>query len=177
MADARYSSPMDIPACASWLARSSTTPASSCNSRSKEPRNLSQKCGRIRLTVWGTRAMTLEACEYSPLILATQSLSPLRPSSGVPRAARRSSQTKSNWRHWPCGRLVAIWNKLPGVRKIGKFTDRQTGVRRIWNAIEQGSPRLAHTRPQAATKRVAGAKPPVNPNRRSWRAPIRKPPA
>jgi hypothetical protein len=23
--------------------------------------------------------------------------------------------------HWPCGRLVEIWNKLPGVRKIAKL--------------------------------------------------------
>jgi uncharacterized protein DUF3489 len=42
--------------------------------------------------------------------------------------------------HWPSGRLVEIWNNLPGVLKIGKFTDRQTGVRRIWKAIEQLEP-------------------------------------
>jgi hypothetical protein len=39
--------------------------------------------------------------------------------------------------HWPNGRLVEIWNNLPGVRTVAKFTDRQTGVRRIWRAIEQ----------------------------------------
>src|SRR5438477_9084070 len=39
--------------------------------------------------------------------------------------------------HWPSGRLVEIWNNLPGVRKIAKFTDRQTGVHRIWRAIER----------------------------------------
>jgi uncharacterized protein DUF3489 len=43
---------------------------------------------------------------------------------------------------WPSGRLVEIWNNLPGVRKIGKFTDRQTGVRRIWRAIEQLEPHV-----------------------------------
>jgi hypothetical protein len=33
--------------------------------------------------------------------------------------------------HWPIGRLVEIWNHLPGVRKIAKFTDRRTrGLRR-----------------------------------------------
>ena len=41
--------------------------------------------------------------------------------------------------HWPSGRLVEIWNNLSGVRKIAKFTDRQTGVRRIWKAIEHSS--------------------------------------
>src|ERR1700680_276342 len=44
--------------------------------------------------------------------------------------------------HWPSGRLVEIWNSLPGVRKIAKFTDRQTGVRRIWRAIEQLEPHV-----------------------------------
>src|SRR4051812_39181812 len=41
---------------------------------------------------------------------------------------------------WPSGRLVEIWNKLPGARKISKFTDRQTGVRRIWEAIQPLEP-------------------------------------
>jgi hypothetical protein len=50
--------------------------------------------------------------------------------------------------HWPSSRLVEIWNNLPGVRKIGKFTDRQTGVRRIWKAIEQLEPLVA---PHAAS--------------------------
>jgi hypothetical protein len=50
--------------------------------------------------------------------------------------------------HWPSGRLVEVWNNLPGVRKIGKFTDRQTGVRRIWRAIERLEP---HAGVRAAT--------------------------
>ena len=44
--------------------------------------------------------------------------------------------------HWPSDRLVEIWNNLPGVRKIAKFTDRQTGVRRIWRAIERREPHV-----------------------------------
>jgi len=50
--------------------------------------------------------------------------------------------------HWPSGRLVEIWNNLPGVRKLAKFTNRQTGVRRIWRAIEQLEP---HVGAHAAT--------------------------
>jgi hypothetical protein len=42
--------------------------------------------------------------------------------------------------HWPSARLVEIWNNLPGVRKIAKFTDRPTGVSRIWRAIERREP-------------------------------------
>ena len=45
--------------------------------------------------------------------------------------------------HWPSGRLVEIWNNLPGVRKISKFADRETGVRRIWKAIEHREPPVA----------------------------------
>jgi uncharacterized protein DUF3489 len=50
--------------------------------------------------------------------------------------------------HWPSGRLVEIWNNLPGVRQIAKFTDRQTGVRRIWKAIQRLKP---HAGARAAT--------------------------
>ena len=44
--------------------------------------------------------------------------------------------------HWPSGRLVEVWNNLSGVMKIAKFTDRQTGVRRIWRAIERLEPHV-----------------------------------
>jgi hypothetical protein len=50
--------------------------------------------------------------------------------------------------HWPSGRLVEIWNNLPGVRRTAKFTDRQTSVSRIWKAIERLEP---HVGAHAAT--------------------------
>ena len=50
--------------------------------------------------------------------------------------------------HWPGGRLVEVWNNLPGVRKVAKFTDRQTGVSRIWRAVER---REAHVGAHAAS--------------------------
>jgi hypothetical protein len=40
--------------------------------------------------------------------------------------------------HWPTSRLAGIWNQLAGVRKVAKFTDRKTGVRRLWQALEAG---------------------------------------
>ena len=36
---------------------------------------------------------------------------------------------------WPSARLVAIWNSLPGVEPVRKFRDRNTAVRRIWEAV------------------------------------------
>src|ERR1700674_6132947 len=62
--------------------------------------------------------------------------------------------------HWPNGRLVEIWNNLPGVRKIAKFTDRQTGVSRIWRAIERQAPHVgAHAASGADKGRGRGQAP------------------
>jgi len=37
---------------------------------------------------------------------------------------------------WPASRLIAIWNSLPGVEPVKRFTDRKTAVARIWRAIQ-----------------------------------------
>jgi Protein of unknown function (DUF3489) len=37
---------------------------------------------------------------------------------------------------WPMKRLVAIWNHLPGVQPVTRFTDRKTAIARIWRAIQ-----------------------------------------
>ena len=37
---------------------------------------------------------------------------------------------------WPMKRLVEIWNHLPGVHAVARFTDRKTAVARIWRAIQ-----------------------------------------
>jgi transglutaminase/protease-like cytokinesis protein 3 len=37
---------------------------------------------------------------------------------------------------WPGTRLVEIWNKLPNVNAVRKFTDRMTAARRIWRAVQ-----------------------------------------
>ena len=41
---------------------------------------------------------------------------------------------------WPMLRLVAIWNKLPGVKPVRKFTNRSIALRRIWAAIQVLAP-------------------------------------
>ena len=38
--------------------------------------------------------------------------------------------------HWPGHRLVEIWNKLPKVKKVFRFTNRRTAVHRIWTAVQ-----------------------------------------
>lgn len=42
--------------------------------------------------------------------------------------------------NWPTARLVEIWNNLPGVTPVKKFTDRSTGVTRIWKALLELAP-------------------------------------
>jgi len=37
---------------------------------------------------------------------------------------------------WPGARLIEIWNSLPGVQPVRKFTSRKIAVHRIWSAIQ-----------------------------------------
>lgn len=39
-------------------------------------------------------------------------------------------------RCWPLKRLVTIWNNLPGVIPVQKFTSREIAVGRIWRAVQ-----------------------------------------
>jgi hypothetical protein len=38
---------------------------------------------------------------------------------------------------WPATRLVEIWNRIPGVRRVVKFKDRTTAVRRVWTKVQE----------------------------------------
>src|SRR3954466_6202314 len=47
---------------------------------------------------------------------------------------------------WPLKRLVALWNDLPGVPPVQKFTNREIALERIWRFLhppEQTTPRKA----------------------------------
>ena len=37
---------------------------------------------------------------------------------------------------WPANRLVEVWNGIPGLTSVKKFTDRKSAVSRIWKAIQ-----------------------------------------
>jgi hypothetical protein len=37
---------------------------------------------------------------------------------------------------WPMSRLVEIWNSIPGVTAVSKFTNRKVVTERIWKAIQ-----------------------------------------
>ena len=50
----------------------------------------------------------------------------------------------------PAGRFVEVWNALPGVTPVSKFTDRKTAVARIWKAIQALAEAAPATRASAA---------------------------
>jgi len=37
---------------------------------------------------------------------------------------------------WPMSRLVEIWNSIPGVTAVSKFTNRKVATERIWKGIQ-----------------------------------------
>src|ERR1700680_2387581 len=37
---------------------------------------------------------------------------------------------------WPANRLTEVWNGIPGLTPVKKFTDRKSAVSSIWKAIQ-----------------------------------------
>ena len=37
---------------------------------------------------------------------------------------------------WPAERMVEVWNGIPGVKPVTRFTSRKAGASRIWKAIQ-----------------------------------------
>src|ERR1700675_3885448 len=68
--------------------------------------------------------------------------------------------------HWPVARLVEVWNQLPGVKPIRKFTDRATAVRRLWEAIRV-LPAAGQPGPKAGSKRRSSSVKPSKAQRRT----------
>src|SRR6202158_4787917 len=55
---------------------------------------------------------------------------------------------------WPGSRLVEIWNGLPGVEPVERFTSRQVATRRIWKAIQSLLPTAGAGRRQGASSKA-----------------------
>ena len=58
---------------------------------------------------------------------------------------------------WPAQRLLAIWNRLPGVSPVKKFKNREAVTGRIWERIQSWAEPGAHNASQQAN---AGARSP-----------------
>ena len=66
---------------------------------------------------------------------------------------------------WPAARLVAIWNGIPGVSAVAKFTNRKIAAERIWKAI-QNLPPVAKAEavvPEPATPEMASVESQLEP--------------
>ncbi len=59
---------------------------------------------------------------------------------------------------WPGARLVEIWNSIPGVTPVKKFTDRKTAVARIWKAAQALAAAVAPPGAQDAPEAKASKK-------------------
>jgi hypothetical protein len=54
---------------------------------------------------------------------------------------------------WAGGRLVEVWNSLPGVQPVERFTSRRVAVGRIWKVIQQLKPAGGAQRQQGRLKK------------------------
>ncbi len=59
---------------------------------------------------------------------------------------------------WPGSRLVEIWNSLPGVEPVERFTSRQVAAARIWKAIQHLQPSAGAQRRRVAPKKSSARK-------------------
>ncbi len=57
---------------------------------------------------------------------------------------------------WPAARLLEVWNSLPGVTPVERFTSRSVAAKRIWKAIQHLQPTPAA---QTASKPTRSARP------------------
>jgi hypothetical protein len=82
---------------------------------------------------------------------------------------------------WPMSRLVELWNKIPGLAPIKKFTDRETALTRIWKAVQGLA--VGATEAHVATEAAAPENQPTalskgtQPKKRARKAKARKPKA
>jgi hypothetical protein len=59
---------------------------------------------------------------------------------------------------WPMARLVAVWNGLPGVTALRRFTDRNTAVARIWKTLQNAAESTKVPRPARGKNRRGSKK-------------------
>jgi hypothetical protein len=63
---------------------------------------------------------------------------------------------------WPADRLIEVWNGIPGLTPVKKFTNRKSAVSRIWKAIQSldggSAVETVTTAPKRANKAKLAAK-------------------
>ena len=63
---------------------------------------------------------------------------------------------------WPSNRLIEVWNGIPGLTPVKKFTARKSAIARIWKALQSldsgGAADAVTATPERANKAKGGAK-------------------
>ena len=54
---------------------------------------------------------------------------------------------------WPMKRLIEIWNRLPRVAPVTRFTDRKIALTRIWRALQPKPKEGSKTTPRVSSTR------------------------
>jgi hypothetical protein len=54
---------------------------------------------------------------------------------------------------WTLGRLVLVWNKLPGCKRVTRFENRRIALDRLWRAIQKIRQRARAPRSESAVAR------------------------
>src|SRR6266576_4743435 len=100
-------------------------------------------------------------------ITAFASSEQIRESAGETETFSSRQELTALAEKWPAARLVEIWNGLPGVQPVERFTSRQVAVTRVWKAIQTLEPGDGAQAPRAAVKKPAARKkaPPAARNR------------
>ena len=96
---------------------------------------------------------------------------------GLPEGATAFASEKELQRlatGWLAERLVEIWNGIPGVKAVTRFTNRKAGIVRVWKAI-QGLAVAAEAQPAPEAKqkkagRTKAAPAPARPSKAVKRA-------
>ena len=81
------------------------------------------------------------------------------PENGTDRILHRPKALAELAANWPASRLIDVFNSLPGVTPVKKFTDRKKAVARIWKAIQslpETERQSAHVAPGSAKKSGTG---------------------
>src|SRR5438876_7624993 len=64
---------------------------------------------------------------------------------------------------WPANRLIEVWNGIPGLTPVKKFTARKSAIARIWKALQSldsgGAAETVTAAPARANKAKARGKP------------------
>src|SRR5271168_3651849 len=95
-------------------------------------------------------------------ITAFASLSEREQSGGEAESFSSEKNLSALAAKWASTRLVEIWNGLPGVKPVQRFTSRIVAVRRIWAAIQHLKPASGPLTRSVSLANVTGKTPATN---------------